>query len=61
MDRPTKGERREKQTRKRRKMKGDGRSILTIAEITRQQAKKARARKKEWGDPDYDSDNDSKD
>ena len=54
MERPTKGERREKQTRKRRKMSVDGRSVLTLAEITRQKAKKARARNKEWGDPDYD-------
>lgn len=54
MTRPTKGERREKKTRKRRKMKVDGRSVLTLAEMTRRKAKKASARKKEWGDPDYD-------
>lgn len=55
MTRPTKGERREKKQRSRKKMKVDGRSILTLAEMTRQKAKKARARNKEWGDPNYES------
>ena len=59
MTRPTKGERREHKKKKRRKMKVDGRSVLTLAEITRRKAKKARARNKEWGDPDYEPDNSS--
>ena len=59
MTRPTKGERREKKKKNRRKMKVDGRSVLTLAEINRQNAKKARARNKEWGDPGYDKEDDS--
>ncbi len=50
MSRPTRGERREKKKKNNRKMKVDGRSTLTLAEITRQKAKKARRERKEWGD-----------
>ncbi len=53
MSRPTRGERREKKKRNRHKMKIDGRSVFTLAEITRQKAKKAKARRRDWGDNDY--------
>ena len=59
MTRPTRGERREKKKKNRKKMKVDGRSVLTLADITRRKAKKARERNKEWGDPNYDEKDDS--
>lgn len=55
MDYPTRGERREKKKHNRRKMKVDGRSVFTLDQITRQKAKKAKQRRREWGDCDYDS------
>ena len=50
MSRPTRGERREKKKKNNRKMKVDGRSVLTLAEITRRKSKKAREERKKYGD-----------
>jgi len=61
MGRPTKGERREKKRKKHRKMGVDGRSVFTLDQITRQKARRAKQRRREWGDYPESSDTSSKD
>ncbi len=47
----TKGERRDRQRRKKRRMGVDGSSVKLLDQINRRRAKKIREQRKEYGDP----------